>query len=162
MRPNRGREMGPPEDWGPLGPSAEAAGGKLPQNVHRGLTSVPNCVTVFWTTEQDKGSAQENGGKRKPACRRSNTLRRPALGRGLCVDVTLEKLDDFGCRRCNAVLGTGRQSLRQKDRDEEAKRPCARLSTRAGACFFAHRQDRGAIRGPFFVRGRKRRREIWT
>ena len=52
------------------------------------------------------------------------------------MDVTLEKLDDFGCRRCNAVLGTDRHSLRQKDRDEEATRPCARLCRRR-ACVFS-------------------------
>ena len=105
--PQPGGKRDWPEGWGralPRGNAGPRGSGKretgrrrkICQNVHRGLTSVPNCVTVFWTTEQDKGSAQENGGRSKPACRRSNTLRRPALGRGLCVDVTLEKLDHSG------------------------------------------------------------------
>ena len=42
--------------------SAGADGTSL-TNVLQGLTNVSVCVTVFETTEQDKGSAQENGGE---------------------------------------------------------------------------------------------------
>ena len=58
--------------------------------------------------------------------------------------------------------GYGPPISQAKGQRRGSKAPLCASLTQAGVCFFAQRPDRGAIRGPFFVRGRKRRREIWT
>ena len=85
-------------------------------NVRQGLTVCSACGMVRFTIEQDKRSAQENG-------------RRPAEGvtlSGVPVGTRTVRGCDSGEARPRVPKvqsGDPRQSLRQKDRDEQTAPP---------------------------------------
>lgn len=77
------------------------------------MTLSANGGIMSITIEQDR--TVEAPRKKPLACRRSNTLRCSEQERGLCVNVTLEKLMNWVPKGQNGVE-VYRQSLRQKDR----------------------------------------------
>ena len=123
-------------------------------NVRLGLTFWGLCGNVCNTSEQDKRSVQEKRGFPPTEGVTLSGVRPTGLGRGLYVDVTLEKLDE---RVPKVQCGTGSAPVNLSGKRTETKKaPLLCPMGPAGGCFFRNVFGPWSVlHGLFFVQKRR-------